>query len=573
MSMVRILEQIKNGEVVLPAIQRSFVWDDDKITKLLDSIARGYPIGITLLWETFDDIQFRYFKREFLNETPFVINENNRRKRLRIVLDGQQRLQSLYIALYGSLDSRYLYFDLLSEAGPNDFAEDRYKFLFLRPADARSRNLETRRARKNQADPSQTEFDGEYLVRFSDIIEASISDQRKIARTAERSLGLVEQEVEKIEENIATIWHNFVENSNILKWTVIDEGLPRSSKQRKSESDILEAFVRINREGVPLSRSDLIFSMLKLKWRESAESLPRFVVQINKGNSFELDEDFVIRCLFVVAGLGSKFDVDMLRRRENIDRIKSNYKVCCRAIESTIDFVQDHCGIASSKLLGGYYNLVPIVYYLSKVPGHVCPDREVENLRKAVFLFGFIRPFSRYADSRLWRFVRDELSEISEPYSFPLKEALYWMKFWENIDNFGPEFLQRNVNLTLHLVQSRSGGRVQYIENAPHVDHIFPRSVLRKRGLTELEVNHFANFWILERTKNFNKSNRHPKEYFANVSKGIKKQAFIEDEFLNYQRFRTFLSWRQEKILKKVKSAIRLRQDEFKVDRYWGDYF
>ena len=69
----------------------------------------------------------------------------------------------------------------------------------------------------------------------------------------------------------------------------------------------------MNREGTPLSRSDLIFSMLKLNWRESAESLPEFVRQVNIGNSFDLDTDFVIRCLFAVSDLGTKFELDLLR--------------------------------------------------------------------------------------------------------------------------------------------------------------------------------------------------------------------------------------------------------------------
>ena len=61
MSIIALLNQIKNNEIVLPAIQRDFVWQDERILRLLDSIMRSYPIGIALLWETYNDIQFRSF--------------------------------------------------------------------------------------------------------------------------------------------------------------------------------------------------------------------------------------------------------------------------------------------------------------------------------------------------------------------------------------------------------------------------------------------------------------------------------------------------------------------------------
>ena len=51
MNVITMLNQIKTNEIVLPAIQRDFVWDRDRIVTLLDSIMRGYPVGIVLLWD------------------------------------------------------------------------------------------------------------------------------------------------------------------------------------------------------------------------------------------------------------------------------------------------------------------------------------------------------------------------------------------------------------------------------------------------------------------------------------------------------------------------------------------
>ena len=100
MSVIGLLNQIRNDEIVLPAIQRDFVWEEDKIAKLLDSILRGYPVGIALLWETYHSLQYRTFIKDYRPGTLATFKDNETGKRLRVVLDGQQRLQSLYIALF-----------------------------------------------------------------------------------------------------------------------------------------------------------------------------------------------------------------------------------------------------------------------------------------------------------------------------------------------------------------------------------------------------------------------------------------------------------------------------------------
>ena len=64
---------------------------------------RGYPIGIILLWETYEDIQYRSFVIDYKPGNLHSYRDNTQRKRIKLVLDGQQRLQSLFIALYGTL--------------------------------------------------------------------------------------------------------------------------------------------------------------------------------------------------------------------------------------------------------------------------------------------------------------------------------------------------------------------------------------------------------------------------------------------------------------------------------------
>jgi len=524
---------------------------------------RTYPIGIVLLWETYKDIQYRTFEKDYRSDTRYVFHDNTQQRRLKLVLDGQQRLQSLYTALYGTHEGRPLYFDILSGFESEDFKEDKFLFRFLRTGEADVLNKQ--HSQKNEAKEAH------YFSRVADLMNMGAKERQKFQQDVTEKLGLSQDDHLRLGLNLSFLRDVFTVDENILKATTLDENKTRDSPDRKTESDVLEAFVRINRQGTPLSRSDLIFSMLKLDWKESAETLPEFVDSINEGNSFELDNDFVIRSLFAVSDFGSKFDIDLLRNKANVAKIQHNFQQCCDAIRSTADFVQNECWIASSTLLGGYYNLVPFVYYLFHSRNHQVPNSQVENVRKAVYLFGFTSPFSRYADSRLGRFIRSELRPLADKNDerFPLEEALYWVHYWENIEDFGSRLLQGNPSLALHLLQRRSGAKVHYEKNTPQIDHIFPRSVLRKKGYEEAEINHFANFWVLAKNKNQNKSNRHPRKYFVNVSDSLLRKAFIDIDMLNYNRYRTFLKKRQSKILNHVKKELGLSKSDFDVRAHW----
>ena len=571
MSIINLLEQIKNGEIVLPAIQRDFVWSEEKIEKLLDSITRGYPIGIILLWETYNDIQYRFFVKDYRSGTRYTFRDNTQEKRLKLVLDGQQRLQSLYIALYGIHEGKYLYFDILSGLETEDFKEDKFFFYFLTPKQAEKWNIDAISNSQKVGDEKGEDYEAEYYHRVQDLLTMGPRERQKFQRDIGEKLNLSDEDEMRLGLNLSILSDVLTRRGNILKATVLDENKPRKSLERLSESDVLEAFVRINREGTPLSRSDLIFSMLKLAWRESAETLPEFVDNINEGNSFELDSDFVIRCLFAVSDLGTRFDIDILRKRSNVEKIRKNFEKCCNAIRSMVDFVQNECWIASSRLLGGYYNLVPFVYYLFHTEDHQVPNSEIDRVRKSLYLFGFTRPFSRYADSRLGKFIREELKPLAEKHDekFPLVDSLSWVRYWEKFEKYGPQLLQGNPSLALHLVQRRSGAKVHYHKNAPQIDHIFPRSVLRQKAYDEADINHFANFWILAKSKNLNKSNKHPKKYFEDVSDSELQRAYIDRNLLDYGRYKTFLKYRQAKILEHVKKELRLSDSDFDVSAHW----
>jgi hypothetical protein len=572
MSVITLLNQIKNDEIVLPAIQRDFVWPEESVLRLLDSIMRGYPIGIALFWETYNDIQYRTFVADYKPAPGYTFHDNTRKKKLKLVLDGQQRLQSLYIALYGSFLGKSLCLDVLSGLDSDDVAQEKYDFEFM---DDKSFELRQSQKVDRKATPTEPDEPGKslkYFVRVSEMFAMGPAERNAFKRRLVKELHLSEKDEERLGLNLDQFDYCLTKDPNILKVSVIDENLPEKSPSRKSEADVLEIFVRVNSEGTPLSRSDLIFSMLKLNWKESAEDLPGFVRTINEGNSFDLNTDFVIRCLFAVSDLGTKFDLDILRKKKNVEKLRSNFSQCCDAIQAVADFIQNECWCANSEVLGGYNTFVPFVYYVFHLKKHEIPNSQISNVRKALYLFGFARPFSRYADSRIGRFIRDELrpSPDNPVAQFPFDSAVSWMRYWEDIHSYGEKLLQANPILTLYVVQNLTGAKIHYRRNVRELDHIFPRSILREKDFDEAEINHFANFWILAKGKNQNKSARHPAKYFEDVEQSELDRALIDRDLLDYRQFRKFLKTRSDAIQKKVSERLQLSNKDFHLPEAGG---
>lgn len=538
MTIAELVREAAEGCLVLPAIQRNFIWPERKVTLLLDSVMRGYPIGLVLLWETYDNIQYRRFTDSPRHGQVYGFQRNSKRRKLGVVLDGNQRLMSLLHTLRGRPDDgRQLYFDLLSGQVHDSSKQEKYRFRFLTPGQAERSNGPTA-----------------FYVATTRLYAMKDKEVSALEELAVTECNLNRKGVVGLLQNIEAFKTAIACDHNVLQASTIDKDVPRDSSGRKTESDVLEAFIRINRQGTPLSHSDLIFSTLKLGWRRSAEALPQFVHSINKGNSLNLDTDFVIRCLLAVSDLKIEFDAETVRSQANVEKIKRNFGRCCNAIRSMIRFVKGKCWCSSSELLRTSDTLVPFVYYLFRAEEHKMPEAAVADARKALYLFSFTGVFSRYAHSRLRKFIKQELGPCIEEgkKSFPLKGAMDLTRYWKYNLKYNEDFLQGNKLLTLHLVRQpdrESGG---HFTSAPEMEHIFPRSVLRERGYTKSLIDHFANFWVPVGLKH-NRTGKHPKEYFADVSGAELRKALIDRELLDYRRYTTFIESRSERILRIVK--------------------
>ena len=110
------IENIQSNQYILPAIQREFVWSDEQIERLFDSLMRGYPIGTFLFWkikpDKLTDFQFyrfmdKFHQRDYRRNEPIKVSGQMPRT---AVLDGQQRLTALNIGLNGYYASKIPYY-------------------------------------------------------------------------------------------------------------------------------------------------------------------------------------------------------------------------------------------------------------------------------------------------------------------------------------------------------------------------------------------------------------------------------------------------------------------------------
>ncbi len=86
----RILDEVKRGQIRIPAFQREFVWDGERVAYFMDSLYKGYPVGSLLLWRS------HYRLKSENNLGPFTLPEPEPKMPVDYVLDGQQRITSIY---------------------------------------------------------------------------------------------------------------------------------------------------------------------------------------------------------------------------------------------------------------------------------------------------------------------------------------------------------------------------------------------------------------------------------------------------------------------------------------------
>jgi uncharacterized protein with ParB-like and HNH nuclease domain len=327
----------EEGGFWLPNIQRPFVWSEEQICRLFDSILREYPISTLLIWKTRSPIRRRKFIDNFhrgllTRLTDFYVPEDDKKKCL--VLDGQQRLQSLYIGLCGSYEGRELHIDILSGevAAPDDV---KYKFGFL--------------------DGATAQFP---WIKFKDLVfspKTSLVLAQQIIRGAGREL--TEDEQNKVSEHVALIFKTFHSDDGIA-YQELDS---IENKDLYSEEDVVEVFIRANSGGTRLGKSDLLFSLLTSSWDHADEEMEDLLSQLNQ-HGFSFPRDFVLKTCLTLLGQGARYEVNKFRKPGVRDEIEDKWDDISKAIRDVIDFVRGKTFIRCDKAMPSNLVLIPLIY-------------------------------------------------------------------------------------------------------------------------------------------------------------------------------------------------------------------
>ncbi len=538
-SILTLLNQIHTDhQLVLPDIQRDFVWTRDQIRALMDSIMRGYPFGSLLFWQTrFKEVPYRDFVKDWTPRLTFTPRSKSRGTALKMVLDGQQRLQSLYIAVYGSHDGRRLYFNVTS--GPGTESEDvegtegigtAYRFEFWREDDSNR--------------PKR-------LLLVSDIISWSGRLEDTMIDKAIDAIPLVGEDASRARSNMRLL-RKMVHQSDLVPVETIDEDATSEDTARTID-EILDIFVRVNTGGTRLSRSDLMFSLLKSKWQSARSSFDELLNDVQKRSPLNLDKDFVIRGLLTVTDAPVTYDVDNVKR--NWDKMEAAFDQFGKSLKSTLDFcMSSDARIMSASLVDPLNTLFPIIYYLYQFPNGSVPEVERKNIR-SFLLFALFNNFTR-SEARI-RYLRAELLK-SKGAAFPLQRLLNVISDRQrNHYIFTSDgMVNENRRLALNIVQPAVARETFSWQERAEMDHIFPQSVMRPK-YGDL-VDDIGNLSYLGKLRNIRKSAEMPELYFESVSDDQLRDDYCigERALLAEDKFPEFVESRRKRIVDKVKEYL-----------------
>lgn len=227
-----LVNGISMGQIGLPDIQRPFVWSNAKVRDLFDSMYRGYPVGFFLFWETGAEGV----------ETKVIGDTNKQKTPSLLIVDGQQRLTSLYAVIRREAVLR------------ENFEREHIRIAF-RPQNGTF-----------AVPDATTERDPEYILDISEVFNRPT--HKTIAEYLKRlsvAREVSEAEEEKVAEAIGRL-------AGLTNFPFIALEL----SQQCTEEQVADVFVRINSEGKKLNQSDFILTLMSVFWDEGRTELETF---------------------------------------------------------------------------------------------------------------------------------------------------------------------------------------------------------------------------------------------------------------------------------------------------------
>ena len=472
-----LIEQVQQGQIRVPAFQRGFVWDHDRIAFLMDSIYKGYPFGSAILWQT---------KEKLTSERrlgPFALPEPTADFPISYVLDGQQRLTSIFGTFQTELQPEgdetwpRIYFDLKAE-------EDLQESQFLA--------LEEREVDPARHFPINTFFD--------------TTAYRKATKE------FTDAEAEAIDSVQA-----------IFK----EAKIPTQDIVTDNRGKVAIVFERVNRLGVEL---DVLQLLSAWTWSDEFDLQTRFADLASILAPFGFgdvgdDSNLLLRCCAAVvakdAAPNTLMTMSGTEVRDRFDEIENG-------IQGAIDFVRSHLNVEKLGNLPYPTVLVPLTVFFAHKDGK---SIKVSDSQREVLVRWLWRSFfSRRFSAGVLRNLKRDIEEVVK-----LKEGKPSALADITVNLEADFFVERKFSIAavdsktfvLLLVNAQplsfvSGSPVSLATvlaayNRSEFHHLMPQAFLAKSGAETGSVSVLANFAMISAADNKTLGGVAPSAYKARM--------------------------------------------------------
>lgn len=557
----------------MPAIQREFVWSTNQITKLFDSIMRGYPVGSFLLWDVKRETAQSYTFYEFL--TNFHERDNPYAGKATVpagagttaVLDGQQRLTSLNIALYGSFaeKKKYAWWN-----GPDAFP---LKRLYLNLVE----------------DPEDEELGLKYDLRFLSDKGAAAEDFAEdkwfcvgAVLDLANSGPAIMKELER--RRIVNTGDAFQRLYDLYEAVRILKPMNYFLVTDQDPDKVLEIFVRVNSGGTTLSYSDLLLSMATNQWKEldAREEVRSLVSDMNSnaGRQFAFSKDIVLKTALTIAGVDVRFKVTNFTQA-NMAKVEAAWPAIEVALLRAATLLQQF-GYHERNLTANSV-IIPIAHYLHlRGAGDSYLDSNADARDRLKLQQWVTRSLIKRGiwgsalDTVLTR-IRDVLVAESQS-GFPVNSVEGAMAAVGKGLSFDTAEIDELLNLKYAGQRTFAALSVLYpgldLGKKFHEDHIFPKSrftrkKLARAGIPADRIDDFLgafdllpNLQLLAGTANIEKQDALPGDWAASAfPSDEKRRTYLEENdldglSLDLADFMTFFEQRKARIRNRLIKAL-----------------
>lgn len=506
----KLVERIDDGDIKIPKFQRGFIWKEEQILYILESIYHGYPIGSLLFWLTKTPMKEERNLGEFeLPATPEQYPRN-------YVLDGQQRLTSIYGVLKWNkpeiADKLNVYFDL--EQG---------KFLHYKDDDTSDTHV-----------PMNILFDTSKGLDFR-------------TKLYERPDGV---ELLKKYDVLYEIFREYL--------------VPVVTIGEKTIEEVCPIFERINSSGTQLDVFDL---MVAATWADDFDlndEINKVKEALSKKNFENIRKSAYLKMIAGIKGYGVKRDSLLRLRKLPSKDLKDLTTKAKLGAERAIDFLSTDLSIPSDAFLPYEDQLVLFTYFFSKVPNP--SSNQLKCLRKWFWQTGFSEYFRGAAEGTLQKNVHLMDSLINENYDelnirvSIVENDLLKRQFTKN-SAFCKTFIlmlmkEDPLNITNGEKIDPNIALSQY--NKKEFHHIFPQAFLKAEGFTNEKGNNICNICMLSSSQNKIISDASPSEYIPKFMAELGEHAgrVLESNLIHECCFPGLMSDDYDKFLKKRAELI-----------------